>query len=137
MHAFHLLVLGAWGGLVAAELVIELSARATADLRAAAALHYKLDLWVELPVLVMVLVSGSLLTLRVWPLDALHALKIGCGLGAVVANLYCVVQVIRRHRARDDEAALRLRTRRVYASAVVGVPLALVAAYVGWMRFRA
>jgi hypothetical protein len=136
LHFAHLAVLAAWGGLVLAEIVIELSSRTTDDKRHAARLHYRLDVILELPMLAAVLGTGLALAIRAWPLTPLHIAKIGAGLAAIAANLYCVVQVVLRRQRVNDEVRLAAHTRRVFASAIVGVPFGLLAGCLGFLFFR-
>lgn len=129
-HLAHLFVLALWGGLVLAEVVIEIALR---DQPAAVArAHYYIDLFCELPVLLAVLASGGVLTMSA-PWSTLLAVKVGCGLFAVGVNLWCAWVVVRRHRdfgtasAEDTESA----TKRVFLSVKLGVPAGLVALYLG------
>jgi hypothetical protein len=101
-HTAHLLSLGLWGGLVAAEGVVELTPRTDDELRFAATLHYWMDVLLELPLLAAVLVTGAVLTAAAWPLSPLHGVKIAAGLTAVGANLWCVAHVIARRRGLGD-----------------------------------
>ncbi len=133
----HLVVLSAWAGLVGAETVLEVTGRRRAALgEAVARFHYWIDVLVELPLLAGVLVTGAVL-LSEARLDALLWVKVGAGLGAVAANGACAVAVIARQRlARSgaSEAALAPLTRRVFRTAIVGGPLALVALWLGGER---
>ena len=128
----HLVLLSVWGGIVVTEVVVELLPRWRPELRrAAATFHYFIDLAVELPVLIGVLVSGGLMVAR-RPMDTQLALKVTCGLTAVVANLFCVAMVVRRQRGGDE--SLVRRTRLVFLSAAIGMPAAAVALYLGATR---
>ncbi len=136
LHTAHLVVLSAWGGLVAAEGVLEVGARDDEALAHATRQHFWLDLLVEAPLLLGVLVTGALLTLRSLPLTSLHALKVGAGLVAVAANVYCVAVVVRRYVARADRVAVRRHSARIRLVApTIGLPFAAVAAYVGLAYF--
>jgi len=71
--------------------------------------HYYLDIVLEAPLLLGVVLTGTVLLLQTQP-DAALWVKVAAGLGAVVSNVVCVVVVIRRDRAavRDgDLGALR------------------------------
>jgi hypothetical protein len=130
LHLAHLFVIGLWGGLVLAELAIELGARTPDELRAAARLHYRLDLLFELPLLLAILATGGALAARV-PLGALHAVKIVAALGAIGANLLCVVLVVLRRRAEDDPLRV-LRLSRWIRATGLAAPLGLLALGLGF-----
>lgn len=133
-HFAHLAALGLWGGLVAAEGVVELTPRTDDERRHAAKLHYWMDLVIELPLLAAVSMTGAILASRAWPLSPLHWVKIGAGSIAVAANLWCVVHVAKRRHV-EDSLALRRHGRWVRATASVGIPFAAVALYVGVAYF--
>ena len=137
----HLMTLGLWGGVVATEAVLELYPRRRAELHPLTiCAHYWIDLLVELPVVLGVCASGALLVYLAWPLSSWHLLKIACAAGAVGANLYCIVLVIRRQRmltAGQPEQELWRLSRRISMSAAVGMPLAAVAAAMGfWLALQ-
>jgi hypothetical protein len=135
LHVAHLIAVAAWAGLVLAEGALELGARDEASRRFAARLHYRLDLLFELPLLGVVLGTGSVLAARSWPFTTLHWVKVGAGLVPVAINLACVYGVVARFRAQDDPAALERWTRRILLAAV-GAPFFLVAATLGLVYFR-
>lgn len=126
----HLVLVSAWGGLVIGEGVMELGARDDASRAHAARLHLWMDLLGELPLILAVLVTGTALALRVWPLSTWHMAKAGCGLVAVTANLLCVGVVVARYRKRDDPAAVRRLGRWVSATGLA-IPFFLLAAVMG------
>ncbi len=133
----HLLLLGAWAGLLLAEGVVEGLARGEeGGLRAAARIHYWMDLLIEAPLLAGVIATGIVLAVQAPVLTPTHWIKIGAGLVAVGANAYCVVVVVRRYRQRDDLAALKRHSRRILlASPAVGLPFGALAAYLGFAHF--
>lgn len=132
LHLWHLILLSLWGGIVLAELVVEAIGRRAAHVAAAAAMHYWIDLLLELPVIAGILGTGALLAMRAWPLDRLHWLKIGAGLVAIAANLFCAVVVVKRqHAAQEARAAYR---RPIFWS-IAGVPFGVLALYVGLRYF--
>jgi hypothetical protein len=132
LHVAHLFVLGLWGGLVLAELVIEVGARTADELRTAAELHYRLDLLLEVPLLLSILATGGALVART-PLDRLLIVKIVAALVAIALNLFCVGLVVARRRAADDPARLERLSRAVRWTAV-GVPFGLAALVLGLLR---
>jgi len=139
-HAAHLIALGAWLGLVLAEVVTEVAARRNpAWAPTVALLHKAYDLYVEIPILAAVVISGVLLFLRT-PYDALLGLKVVCGLFAVGINVVCIFWVLGRARAvefEDDDArrvALESGTRRVFLAFYLGFPAATAALIMGGLR---
>jgi hypothetical protein len=130
MHTAHLFLLAMWGGLVAAELVMEAVCRAPERAALAAEIHFWLDVILELPLIAGVIATGAVLLARGWPPDARHALKLALAGAAIATNLYCVGVVIRRRARRDDALALERLQRRVFWSAL-GVPFGLAALYLG------
>lgn len=128
----HLVVLALWGGVVLAESVIELLPRWRPDLRrAGATLHYYVDVAVEAPLIVAVVATGVALLLR-RPLTADLLPKVALGSAAVLANVVCIVFVVKRHRGGDE--ALRARSRVVLFTALAGVPCAAAAFVLGATR---
>jgi hypothetical protein len=135
LHVLHLVLVSLWGGVVLAETVLELCGGGDeAARRTVARVHYWNDLLVEIPLLVAVLATGAVLAARAWPLTWLHWVKIGAALVAVATNLYASAMVVARHRAGGDAAAIRRYTTRIRLSGV-GVPFAVVAAYIGVSYF--
>ena len=130
VRLLHFGALCAWAGVVAVEGVIELGDRD--DGVHATRLHYLIDLFVEGPLLAIVLLTGIVLWSQA-SMSSLLAIKIGCGLVAIGANLLCVGFVVLRHRRRDDPVARRFWTRYVRGS-ILALPFALAAAYLG-LRF--
>ena len=70
----HLVLLGVWAGVVAAEAVLELMPRRRPQLHTyTVRAHYWIDLLVELPVILGVTISGMVLLSMVWPPTTLPA----------------------------------------------------------------
>lgn len=144
LHQFHLMFLALWCGVVITESVIELMGRRHDDLvRPTAILHFWIDILIEAPIILMVAVSGLILLLSLDNLSRLHALKISCGIMAICANLYCISMVVRRYKLLQsgaDTASLKAQTNLVFLSAIVGMPIAIIAALLGffltWQRFQ-
>lgn len=90
LHAAHLIALGMWLGVVITEVLFEFAASDAESLRAAARFHYNVDKYGELPILVAVLGTGTMLAVRAWPLTPLHVIKIAVSLVAVGSALICV-----------------------------------------------
>ena len=135
LHVAHLIVLGMWLGVVITEVLFEFAASDPDSLRAAARFHYQVDKFGELPILFAVLVTGTLLAVRAWPLTPLHFIKIAASLVAVASNLICTLWVFQRRRIEDVKVLLGLR-RRIWSLAAVGVVSATPALYLGLVYFR-
>lgn len=120
----HLIALGLWGGCVLVEVLMELMARKNASFRAIIPeWHYKVDLYLEGPLLVLVLLTGFLL-FDPAKISALYLIKLALGLIAAGANLVCVVFVVMRKKASDiqNAEAVEKYTRLVFSTVAVGVP---------------
>jgi hypothetical protein len=135
LHVAHLVVLGMWLGVVITEALFEFAASDAESLRAAARFHYNVDKFGELPILFAVLVTGTILAVRAWPLTALHFIKIAASLVAVGCNLICTLWVFQRRRIEDVNSLLGFR-RRIWSLAAVGVAFATPALYIGLVYFR-
>lgn len=132
----HFGVLCAWGGVVLTEAVFELLADDDTSRSFIARVHSWVDLLVEAPLLLSVLVTGTLLAARTWPPSPLLWTKLLSALAAVGANLACVAIVIARYQRRDDAAGVKLLHGRVRVAAATGTPFAAVAAYLGLTYFQ-
>ena len=135
IHVAHLIVLGMWLGVVITEVLFEFAASDGESLRVAARFHYKVDKFGELPILFAVLVTGTLLAIRAWPLTPLHFIKIAASLVAVGSNLVCTLWVFQRRRIEDVNVLLGFR-RRIWSLAAFGVGFATPALYLGLVYFR-
>ena len=134
-HVAHLVVLGMWLGVVITEVLFEFAGSDPDSLRAAARFHYNVDKFGELPILVGVLVTGTILAVRAWPLTPLHVIKVATSLGAVGSALICVSWVFQRRRVEDANALLGFR-RRIWTLAAVAAAFATPALYLGLVYFR-
>ncbi len=123
-----------WGGVVLAETVVELAAKDEAGQRAAARIHYLIDLFVEIPLLAGVLITGGWLMSQAPVLTNIHMIKITAGLLAIGVNLYCAVLVILRQRHASDPVLLARYHKKVF-NAWMGVPFGLLALVLGLRYF--
>jgi hypothetical protein len=134
-HLAHLIVLAMWLGVVITEVLFEFASSDADSLRAAARFHYNVDKFGELPILLAVLVTGTILAVRAWPLTPLHVIKIAASLVAVGAALICVLWVFRRRHIEDMNLLLGFR-RRIWTLAAVAAIFATPALYLGLVYFR-
>ena len=133
----HLIMLSLWGGVVATEAVIELLPFRRRELHPAAVrFHYWIDLLVELPLVLAVVATGTVLALSLDELSGLHWIKIVFGSTAVAVNLFCIAVVVRRGRRLDrdggPEERLWRASRVVLACFAVGLLAAAGAATLGF-----
>jgi hypothetical protein len=132
----HLVMLSLWGGVVATEAVIEVYPFRRRDLHSATIrLHYWIDLLVELPIVLAVVISGVLLAVTIDTVTPLHVVKIVCGGAAVAVNLFCIVVVIRRGRKLErhpDDGPLWRLSKTVLVCFAAGLLCASGAAVLGF-----
>jgi hypothetical protein len=130
----HLILVSVWLGLVLVESLIEFNGEKDENYLAAARLHYRVDLFFEIPIVLAVLVTGILLWHQVGGLSKILLIKIILGLSAIAINFYCAALVVIRYRRAKDPIALRGLTRRVRQT-WIGVPFGLGALYMGLRYF--
>lgn len=132
----HLMMLSLWGGVVATEAVIEVYPFRHPRMHPATIrLHYWIDLLVEAPLVLAVVLTGVLLLLTTDPITPLHVVKIAFAAVAVTVNIFCIVVVIRRGRGLErgtEEPRLWKDSRIVLACFAGGLACAGVAATLGF-----
>lgn len=101
-------------------------------------IHYLIDVFVEIPLMVGILVSGVILAILVDELSALHIVLIACGTLAVMACIFSFLLFVRtRKRLLDRESVdhdtlVRIRNRfGVFTAAIIG-PSLLAALIIGF-----
>jgi hypothetical protein len=135
LHVAHLMALGIWLGIVITEALFEFSGSDPESLRAAARFHYTVDMYGELPILGLVVVTGLMLAARVESWTPLHYVKIAASLLAIGSNVVCAVWVVQRRRIEDVNVLLGFR-RRIWSTAAVGTAFGTFALYLGLVHFR-
>jgi hypothetical protein len=134
MRIVHLAALALWGGMVLAEAVVELlPLRRKELLPSSAVFHYYIDLYVEIPLLALVVATGAANLIFV-PVTPLLVVKLAAAALAAGAQVACIVLVVRRHRlvsAGGTGPVIDALHRRIIACALFGVPFALVAVVIG------
>lgn len=131
LHDLHLFALGLWGGVVLVEMLLELGARNDrVELARVALWHARIDRYFELPLLAIIVGSGTLLWQRSgW--DMTLAWKVAAGLGAIAANLVCAWYVVKRVQPQAD---LQRLSTGVLLTAAPGFPFGIAALIMGGMR---
>ena len=96
----HIVFIGIWLGCVLTEALFEraLLGRGRVQELILVGLHKRVDLIVEIPAFLVVLITGGLMFASTNPSPALYT-KIAFSLTAIVANIYCVWLVFRRAKA--------------------------------------
>ncbi len=135
LHVAHLMALGIWLGIVTTEVLFEFSGSDVDSLRAAARFHSTVDMFGELPILAVVVVTGVMLAARVETMTPLLYLKIAASLIAIASNLICAVWVVQRRRISDAQVLLAYR-RKIWSVAGVGVVFGTAALAIGLVYFR-
>lgn len=95
----HLIFAGIWLGCVLSEALFEraLLGQSRDKELLLSALHKRVDLLVEIPAFLLVMLSGGLMLASAPPSGMLHA-KLGFAALAILTNLYCVYLVLKRDR---------------------------------------
>lgn len=120
----HVIAIAFWLGVVAVETVFE---KAPIDKNAIAHLHSLTDRFVEIPIVVIVLISGLLLWAQAdWTLQLLP--KVLAGVGAVAANFYCYYCVEKRSA---KESSFDRMSKLIEKSALIGFVCFVAALYLG------
>ena len=127
----HAALAGGWIACVLVEALFEraLIGRGRVQEVILADLHWRVDMLVELPLLIAVAVSGAMLWGRAAPDGWFHA-KLGFAGVAIAANLYCIGLVCARRRSARTgawDAFERIDDRQHKVGALV--LLALLAAF--------
>jgi uncharacterized membrane protein len=126
----HIVVASAWLGLIAGEVVIELTARDRATKEFAAQAHRIMDLYFEGPLVLLTLVTGSMLLHGLWPdVSGWLLVKVVFGLVAVVSNIVCIRWVVFRARALEDEEYRRWNHK--VSMTKYAIPFAIAALLIG------
>lgn len=134
----HLVFIGIWLGCVLTETLFEraLLGKGRAEELILVSLHKRVDLLIEIPAFLAVLVTGILMLPAV-DTNPLLTVKVAFGLLAIAANVYCVRLVFRRASAanagRQDEFS-RLDHLQHRFGAVVLFAI-VIALFIGIYRF--
>ncbi|MGI9287721.1 MAG: hypothetical protein ACR2P1_20220 [Pseudomonadales bacterium] len=96
--ALHLVAVGIWIGIIAAEFFIEFDGMKD-DLShiKASKMHFATDIWVEIPAFLIVLFTGALM-LNSNHVEGLFLYKVLFGLLAIIFNIVCVYAVFKRRK---------------------------------------
>ncbi|MCG8610502.1 MAG: hypothetical protein MI864_08200 [Pseudomonadales bacterium] len=129
----HIAAVAFWFGLVGAEFVIERSRAETVPHGFAVARnHYYIDLFLEMPTFIVVLVTGAILMSHA-ALTSLLITKMCAGLVAVISNFICLYPVIKRKLAADQEdlKAVIAYSKQIDRISVLALPAGFIALIIG------
>lgn len=122
----HVLAAGLWLGCIAVEVAFErMIPKTDGSRRLVAVLHERVDLAIEVPAFLLVLVSGAVL-LAGAPSSGVLQVKLAAGSAAILANVYCVWLVIKRHWVAADAAEFERADARQHKVGALVVLLVLV-----------
>jgi ABC-type sulfate transport system permease component len=129
--------------LYACEVVVE-GSHAKRELHPTAIrMHYLLDIFVEIPLMIGLLVTGVMLTLLLEEITVLHALLIASGTIVVLSCFFCFFRFVRTRKRllneepTDHDALARIRKRFGTFSFAVLNPALVVALIVGfWLAHQ-
>jgi hypothetical protein len=127
----HIVFVGIWLGCVLTEALFEraLLGKGRVQELILVGLHKRVDLFIEIPAFLIVLITGGLMLAGTNPSPALYT-KIAFALTAIVANIYCVWIVFRRAKAAaagewETFSALDHLQHKVGAVVLIGILVAL------------
>jgi hypothetical protein len=139
----HLCLVAAFLALYACEVVVEASHQRDELHPIAIRIHYLLDVFVEIPLVSGILVSGVVLTLLLEEITTPHVWLIACGTVVVLACLMSFWKFVRTRKRLtekepiDHEKLVGIRNRFGAFSFVVLNPALLVALIVGfWLAHQ-
>lgn len=121
---FHLFSLGTWLGCVIVEGVLEIYGARNKD-RAddVAILHHIIDKYVELPLLILISVTGFFIFDATFLSNPLYVAKMSLGVVTVLINFLCVISVfIRKYRYDEKQyEKARFHSTMIYWYFYVGI----------------
>jgi len=140
----HLCFVAAFIGLYLCEAVVEGYASLKNELHPIAIrYHFLFDVFLEIPLMLGVLVSGIILALLVPELTTLHIILIACGIFSVLFCPFCFFRYVRSRKRIinnepiDEDAIVRLRTKMGVYTLVLFNPLFLAALIIGfWLAYH-
>ena len=125
----HLILVSAWFGVIAAEAVVESYGRDAASRRLIAVIHGWIDVLFELPIVIVVLITGGILLVQAWPAPTLLLFKVALGLTGIIANLICIPLVRMRMHETDDKRVKQL-SRKIQLTGLA-IPIGIAAFILG------
>lgn len=131
----HLTFLSIWAVVIIIETILELAPFKNGTLlEHTINRHYKIDIYIELPLIILVILSGMALLLSIPHVTTLHVVKLAFAGVAVGAGLACINLVIKRKRILDNnEPAEKLMiVSRKILKCGIGIIAGLITAAIGF-----
>ena len=132
--SIHLFAAAFWFGILGVEFILEQGrTRSREHGYAVADIHYHVDLFLETPAFMTVLVTGVLMSSG-QALEGLFLVKVCAGLVAIAGNVGCVYAIVRRKIAghTQDFAGLVRYSRVVDKLSAIAVPAGVVSLLIGF-----
>lgn len=132
----HIFAAGLWLGCAFAEVVLETMRQRSTELRKPVAVfHYYIDLFVELPFILITVITGLYLAVH-FGVEGWGLAKMVLGLIGAGSNILSIWVIVQRKRATDagDEDEVAFTDRRFLVLTALTVPAALSAMVIGLVR---
>lgn len=132
--SIHLFAAAFWFGVLGVEFILEQGrTRCKEHGYAVADIHYNIDLYLETPAFVMVLITGLIMS-NGQPLTGLYFVKVCAGLIAIAGNIGCVYAIVRRKWAArvKNFGGLVKYSYMVDRLSAVAVPAGFMALFIGF-----
>lgn len=137
----HLAFVSALIGVIATETVMELHSLRSKDLHhSAIRFHLWIDLLIEAPAALGVVVTGIAMATLVNELTTYHLLKITFASIVFILGFTCILRVIRRNRLREGQVSediLDRETKKIHLTAASAYILIIVVLVLGvWLAYN-
>lgn len=132
--SIHLFAAAFWFGVLGVEFILEQGrTRSREHGYAVADIHYNIDLFLETPAFLVVLITG-LMMLQGHPLSGLFLAKVCAGAIAILGNVGCVYAIVRRKWAAhtNDFKSVVKYSYMVDKLSAIAVPAGFAALFIGF-----
>ncbi len=132
--SIHLFACAFWFGVLGVEFILEQGRTRSRDHGYAVAdIHYNVDLYLEAPAFITVLITGLMMS-NGHPLTGLYLVKVCAGLTAILGNVGCIYAIVRRKWAArvNDFNGLVKYSYMVDKLSAMAVPAGFTALFIGF-----
>ncbi|MDH4263840.1 MAG: hypothetical protein OEV78_12435 [Spirochaetia bacterium] len=136
VHFIHIFFVGCWLGVVAVEAVIEWRAAKDKQIHVLGKWHYYIDIFVEIPVFSIVLLTGIVMISLINVIDQRIIIKVILGLIPVAVNVWCVYPVVMRKKniEKGKKPEIQRYSNQIYIAFITGLPFGIAALVYGLMN---